>query len=32
MLVLTRRTPVDHQLEVDGDSALLTHWLANSRL
>lgn len=32
MLVLTRRAPVDHQLQVEGDSALLTHWLDNSRL
>jgi uncharacterized protein (TIGR03083 family) len=32
MLVLTRRMPAGHQLEVEGDSGLLTHWLDNSKL
>jgi uncharacterized protein (TIGR03083 family) len=31
MLVLTRRMPTDHQLTVDGDAALLAHWLDNSK-
>jgi len=30
MLVLTRRTPADDRLAVDGDAGLLGHWLANS--
>lgn len=32
MLVLTRRVPAGNQLEIEGDSALLTHWLENSKL
>lgn len=32
MLVLTRRAPAANLLEIEGDRALLTHWLENSQL